>query len=496
MAAQPLAVHVGVAPACQALGVSRATFYRRQRPTPGHQQPRPTPARALCASERAHVLDVLACPRFVDRAPAEVVATLLVEGQYLCAERTMYRILAANQPVRERRNQRSHPCYTKPELVATGPNQTWSWDITRLRGPKRWTSFYLYVLLDIFSRYVVGWMVADRENAALAATLIEETCLKQGIEPQVLTLHSDRGAPMTSKCTAQLLADLGVTRSLSRPQVSDDNPFSEAQFKTLKYHPGLPAGISASMALRNPADAERLLPMLERHIDIYGRPPRQMAADGSYANGRNLKAAKEKGVRDMAFHKKRGLKIEDMVRSRWVYRKLRNFRAGIEAGISCLKRAYGLARCTWKGLAHFKAYVWPRWWLTTWRSSHASSRHSPAHNRARYKTGRRPALDHVRILRRTPTATTTYYHVGKIPSLEIKNCTNPAPAACGQPKTPAKHPVYGRTLPSQGRAGSPIAYQRSNNSPVRRSRKVNMHNYNPADSHEESTFYRPVNFRV
>ena len=147
---------------------------------------------------------------------------------------------AANQPVRERRNQRSHPCYTKPELVATGPNQTWSWDITRLRGPKRWTSFYLYVLLDIFSRYVVGWMVADRENAALAATLIEETCLKQGIEPQVLTLHSDRGAPMTSKCTAQLLADLGVTRSLSRPQVSDDNPFSEAQFKTLKYHPGFP----------------------------------------------------------------------------------------------------------------------------------------------------------------------------------------------------------------------------------------------------------------
>ena len=240
MAVQPLASQVGVAPACRALGVPRASFYRRQRPAPGHQQPRPTPARALRASERAHVLGVLASPRFVDRSPAEVVATLLDEGRYLCAERTMYRILAANQPVRERRNQRSHPCYTKPALVATGPNQTWSWDITRLRGPKRWTSFYLYVLLDIFSRYVVGWMVADRENAALAATLIEETCLKQGIEPQVLTLHSDRGAPMTSKCTAQLLADLGVTRSLNRPQVSDDNPFSEAQFKTLKYHPGFP----------------------------------------------------------------------------------------------------------------------------------------------------------------------------------------------------------------------------------------------------------------
>ena len=222
--------------------MSRATFYRRHKVTPGHQQPRSTPARALCESEREHVLNVLASPRFVDRAPAEVVATLLDEGQYLCSERTMYRILAANQPVRERRNQLEHPPYTKPELVATGPNETWSWDITRLLGPTRWSYFYLYVLLDIFSRYVVGWMVAERENAALAATLIEQTCLKQGIEPQVLTLHSDRGAPMTSKCTAQLLADLGVTRSLSRPQVSDDNPFSEAQFKTLKYHPGFPRG--------------------------------------------------------------------------------------------------------------------------------------------------------------------------------------------------------------------------------------------------------------
>ena len=152
----------------------------------------------------------------------------------------MYRVLAASQPVRDRRNQREHPQYTKPELVATGPNQTWSWDVTKLLGPKKWTYYYLYVLLDIFSRYVVGWMVADRENSVLAGRLIEETCHKQGVEPEVLTLHSDRGAPMTSKCTAQLLADLGVTRSLSRPQVSDDNPFSEAQFKTLKYHPGFP----------------------------------------------------------------------------------------------------------------------------------------------------------------------------------------------------------------------------------------------------------------
>ena len=240
IAVQPLAAQVGVAPACQALGVSRATFYRRQRSTPGHRQPRPTPARALCEAEREQILDVLAGPRFVDRAPAEVVATLLDEGHYLCSERTMYRILAADQPVRERRNQREHPQYTKPELVATAPNQTWSWDITKLLGPTKWTYFYLYVVLDIFSRYAVGWMVADRENSALAGRLIEETCHKQGVQPQVLTLHSDRGAPMTSKCTAQLLADLGVTRSLSRPQVSDDNPFSEAQFKTLKYHPGFP----------------------------------------------------------------------------------------------------------------------------------------------------------------------------------------------------------------------------------------------------------------
>ena len=240
MAATSLASHVGVAPACQALGVSRATFYRRQRPAPGRQQPPKTPVRALAQCEREHVLDVLACPRFVDRSPAEVVAVLLDEGQYLCSERTMYRILAANHSTRERRHQLTHPPYTKPELLATAPNQTWSWDITRLLGPKHWTYFSLYVLLDIFSRYVVGWMLAERENAALASRLIEQSCLKQGIKPQVLTLHSERGAPMTSKCTAQLLADLGVTRSLSRPHVSDDNPFSEAQFKTLKSHPSFP----------------------------------------------------------------------------------------------------------------------------------------------------------------------------------------------------------------------------------------------------------------
>ncbi len=241
MTVSSLATQVGIAPACRALGVARATFYRRQRHAPGRQQPTKTPARALTEDERTQILDVLAGERFVDRAPAEIVATLLDEGRYLCSERTMYRLLAAERPVRERRNQLTHPRDAKPELVASAPNQVWSWDITRLLGPKPWTGFYLYVLLDIFSRYVVGWMVAARETAPLATRLIEQTCVKQGVQPQVLTLHSDRGAPMTSQCTAQLLANLGVTRSLSRPRVSDDNPFSEAQFKTLKYHPGFPA---------------------------------------------------------------------------------------------------------------------------------------------------------------------------------------------------------------------------------------------------------------
>jgi len=186
------------------------------------------------------VIEVLHSERFVDQAPAEVVAALLGEGLYYCSTRTMYRILRSRGEVRERRNQLRHPRYARPELLATGPNQVWSWDITKLRAVQKWTYYYLYVLLDIFSRYAVGWMVADRENSALAGRLIEETCNKQGVMPKILTLHSDRGAPMTSKCTAQLLADMGVTRSLSRPQVCDDNPFSEAQFKTLKYQPGFP----------------------------------------------------------------------------------------------------------------------------------------------------------------------------------------------------------------------------------------------------------------
>ncbi|MCH7666305.1 MAG: IS3 family transposase [Acidobacteria bacterium] len=240
MAARELSEQVGVQPACRALAVSRATFYRRLKPSTGRKQPRPTPARALSRAERDAVRETLCSPSFVDRAPAEVVATLLDKGTYLCSERTMYRILAADAPVKERRNQLHHPRYAKPELVATAPNQVWSWDITKLKGPRTWIWYYLYVLLDIFSRYVVGWMVAERESTALAKQLIEESCSKQGVAPGELILHSDRGSPMTSQGTAQLLARLGVIRSLSRPRVSDDNPFSEAHFKTLKYHPGFP----------------------------------------------------------------------------------------------------------------------------------------------------------------------------------------------------------------------------------------------------------------
>lgn len=229
----------GKKPACEALGMSRATYYRSRRPSrPARQRPRSP--RALDDAERAHVLDTLNSDRFVDQPPAQVQATLLDEGSYLCSLRTMYRILDANQQVRERRNQLRHPEYTKPELVATAPNQVWSWDITKLRGPVTWSYFYLYVVLDIFSRYVVGWLLADCESAMLAKHLIAETCAKERVEPGQLTLHADRGPSMKSKTLAQLLADLSVTKTHSRPHVSDDNPFSESQFKTMKYRPQFP----------------------------------------------------------------------------------------------------------------------------------------------------------------------------------------------------------------------------------------------------------------
>ena len=237
---EELGVRLGVAPLCRALGVPRSTLYRRRRRVGCRPAPSRCSARALSPAERDVVLETLHSERFVDTAPAELVATLLDEGSYLCSARTMYRIMEDAGEVRERRDQLRHPSYGRPELLATGPNQLWSWDITKLLGPAKWTYFYLYVILDVFSRYVPGWMVAYRESATLAARLIEEACRRQGISPGQLTVHADRGPSMTSKTVALLLADLGVTKTHSRPYVSDDNPYSEAQFKTLKYRPDFP----------------------------------------------------------------------------------------------------------------------------------------------------------------------------------------------------------------------------------------------------------------
>jgi len=234
-----IAPRLGVAPTCSALGVPRASYYRSRAPRL-EPMPRSTPARALPAEERQAVLDVLHEPRFVALAPAQVYATLLDEGRYLCSERTLYRVLAENAEVRERRDQLRHPRYAAPELLATRPNELWTWDITRLLGPTKWTYYYLYVLLDVFSRYVVSWLLAQRELAALAEKLIAESCQRQEIQPGQLTVHADRGPAMISKPVALLLADLGVTKSHSRPHVSNDNPFSESQFKTLKYRPEFP----------------------------------------------------------------------------------------------------------------------------------------------------------------------------------------------------------------------------------------------------------------
>ena len=232
---------VGVKAACGALELARSTYYRAIHPRPP-QSPRsraPSP-RALGAEERSAVLAVLHSERFVDRSPGEVYATLLDEARYLCSVRTMYRILKTNQEVRERRDQCRHPAYRKPELLATGPNQVWSWDLTKLRAPEKWTYYYLYVVLDLFSRYVVAWMLAHRESGELATRLFEQAAEQHHIAPGQLTVHSDRGSAPTAKTLAQLYVDLGVERSLSRPYVSNDNPFSEAQFKTLKYAPGYP----------------------------------------------------------------------------------------------------------------------------------------------------------------------------------------------------------------------------------------------------------------
>jgi putative transposase len=235
---------VGKKPACESLEVPRATFYRhlgiQQNPCPGNGA-RPTPPLSLSFAERQNVIDILHSERFQDKAPHEVYATLLDEGQYHCSVRTMYRILSSvHGDVKERRRGHQRNSYEKPELLATTPNQVWSWDITKLKGPVKWTYFYLYVILDIFSRYIVGWMVAHREQNALAKRLIEESAVKQNIEPGQLVIHADRGASMKSKVVAHLLSDLGITKTHSRPHVSNDNPYSESQFKTLKYCPQFP----------------------------------------------------------------------------------------------------------------------------------------------------------------------------------------------------------------------------------------------------------------
>jgi putative transposase len=233
---------LGVAPVCAALAVPRASYYRWQQPRgePEAPKPRRRVPRALPPEERQQVLALLNADRFADLAPAEGSATLLDEGQYVCSIRTMYRILEAHGEVKERRRQLRHPHYQAPELLATRPNQLWSWDITKLKGPVKWTAFYLYVLLDVFSRSVVGWLVACQESATLAQRLIAQSCARQGIAEGSLTIHADHGSAMIAKSVALLLADLGVTKTHSRPHVSNDNPYSESQFKTLKYSPEFP----------------------------------------------------------------------------------------------------------------------------------------------------------------------------------------------------------------------------------------------------------------
>jgi putative transposase len=237
-AVREAAPKLGIAASCSALRLPRATYYRSSKPKIASRR-RPPP-RKLSPDERAQVLAVLHEERFVDLAPVQVYSVLLDERRHLCSVRTMHRILAENAEVRERRNQLRHPQYAAPELLATKPNQLWSWDITKLHGPTKWTYYYLYVIIDVFSRYVVGWMIAHRESATLAKKLIAETCAREHIKPGTLGIHADRGSSMKSKTVAFLLADLGITKTHSRPHVSNDNPFSEAHFKTLKYRPDFP----------------------------------------------------------------------------------------------------------------------------------------------------------------------------------------------------------------------------------------------------------------
>ncbi len=234
-----LADQVGTVQACAGLGLSRATVYRQRRPKVASPAVRVPPLK-LSEAEQTAVLDELMSPRFVDRAPHQIYATLLDEGRYLCSIRTMYRLLEQQRAVRERRAQRVHPAYARPELMASAPNQLWSWDITKLRTTVKWSYLYLYVVLDVYSRYIVGWMLSTRESAQLARELVEQTALREAVPKGQLTLHADRGAPMRSKTLAELLVDLGIDASFSRPRVSNDNPYSESLFKTAKFAPTFP----------------------------------------------------------------------------------------------------------------------------------------------------------------------------------------------------------------------------------------------------------------
>jgi putative transposase len=289
-----LAPRIGTRAACAAAGMAQASWYRRHRASPVPACPAPVPhrqrrqPRALAGAERQQILDVLHSTRFADISPAEAWATLLDEGIYLGSVSTFYRVLRQAGESRDRRRQASHPAAVKPELVATAPNQVWSWDITKLHGPAKWTYYYLYVILDIHSRYAVGWMVATRESAALAEKLIADTCAKQDITRGQLAIHADRGSSMTSKPVAFLLADLGITQSHSRPHVSNDNPYSEAQFKTLKYRPDFPSRFTSIEAAR--AHCQVFFPWYNdehRHSGLglhtaadihYGRAPAVQAA--------------------------------------------------------------------------------------------------------------------------------------------------------------------------------------------------------------------------
>lgn len=250
VAAEELGQVVGLQAACRQLNVPRSAVYRARQPQK-EPAPRPTPARALSDEERQAVREVLNSERFQDCSPYQVYATLLDDDElYLCSISTMYRILDDHDEVRERRRQLRHPEAPKPELVATKPGELWSWDVTKLPGPAKWSHYYLYVIIDVFSRYVVGWLIAERETAALAEELIAQTSAREGIDREQLTLHADRGSPMRSQVMAQLLADLGVTKSHSRPYTPNDNPFSEAQFKTMKYRPDFPERFDSLAAAR------------------------------------------------------------------------------------------------------------------------------------------------------------------------------------------------------------------------------------------------------